>query len=156
MAGTNIGQPPSYFWPYAGRDNSVAGLRKGGREGEYLTDRLTDEAERFIDENKDRPFFLYFPHYAVHMPLQAKPAILKKYKAKPPCGGQKNLVYAAMIESVDQSVGRIQRKLQRWASPSGHSSCSPPTTAACGRRPPPTRPCGRARAFPMKAVSASP
>jgi arylsulfatase A-like enzyme len=115
VAGTNIGQPASYFWPYAGKRNSVPGLREGGRDGEYLTDRLTDEAEKFIEHNKDRPFFLYFPHYAVHMPLQAKPAILEKYKAKPPCGGQKNPVYAAMIESVDQSVGRIQRKLQALA-----------------------------------------
>ncbi len=90
----------------------MPGLKKGGHEGEYLTDRLTDEAEKFIEQNKDRPFFLYFAHYAVHMPLQAKPAVLEKYKAKAPVGGQKNPIYAAMVESVDDSVGRIQRKLQ--------------------------------------------
>ena len=112
VAGTHFGHPASYFWPYEGKSHSVAGLKEGGHEGEYLTDRLTDEAERFIEQSKDRPFFLYFPHYAVHMPLQAKPAILAKYKAKPPCGGQNNPTYAAMIESVDDSVGRIERKLR--------------------------------------------
>ena len=42
-------------------------------DGEYLTDRLAAEAVKFIEANKDRPFFLYLPHYAVHTPLQAKP-----------------------------------------------------------------------------------
>ena len=112
VAGTHFGHPASYFWPYEGKSHSVAGLKAGGREGEYLTDRLTDEAEKFIDKNKDRPFFLYFSHYAVHMPLQAKAAVLEKYKAKTPQDGQKNPVYAAMVESVDDSVGRIQHKLQ--------------------------------------------
>jgi arylsulfatase A-like enzyme len=111
VGGSNIGQPASYFWPYQGKGNNVPGLKPGGRAGEYLTDRLTDEAERFIQQNHDRPFFLYFPHYAVHMPLQAKPVVLAKYKAKPPRGGQKNPTYAAMIESVDQSVGRILARL---------------------------------------------
>jgi arylsulfatase A-like enzyme len=112
VAGTHFGHPAAYFWPYEGKSHTVAGLKAGGQPGEYLTDRLTDEAEHFIERHKDRPFFLYFAHYAVHMPLQAKPAVLKKYQAKTPCGGQKNPVYAAMIESVDESVGRIERKLQ--------------------------------------------
>ena len=112
VAGTHFGHPASYFWPYEGKSHTVAGLKSGGHEGEYLTDRLTDEAEKFIDANRDRPFFLYFAQYAVHTPLQAKPGVLAKYQAKPPCGGQKNPTYAAMIESVDDSVGRILRKLQ--------------------------------------------
>ncbi len=58
----------------------MPGLKTGGHEGEYLTDRLTDAAESFIAQNKDRPFFLYLPHYAVHTPLEAKPAVLAKYK----------------------------------------------------------------------------
>jgi arylsulfatase A-like enzyme len=111
VAGTHFGHPASYFWPYEGKSHTVAGLKPGGHEGEYLTDRLTDEAERFIEQNKDRPFFLYFPHYAVHMPLQAKPELLAKYKAKAPAGGQNNPTYAAMVESVDDSVGRIEKKL---------------------------------------------
>jgi len=111
VAGSDIGHPASYFWPYKGKTHSVPGLTSGGHEGEYLTDRLTDAAESFIEQNKDRPFFLYFAHYAVHVPLQAKPAVLEKYKQKTPSGGQTNAVYAAMIEGIDDSVGRILRKL---------------------------------------------
>jgi arylsulfatase A-like enzyme len=112
IAGCDIGRPATYFWPYEGGTQTVPGLQVGGRKGEYLTDRLTDAAERFIEQNKDRPFFLYFAHYAVHVPLQAKPAVVAKYKAKAPPGGQTNAVYAAMVESVDDSVGRILRKLE--------------------------------------------
>ncbi|MGA2866619.1 MAG: sulfatase [Verrucomicrobiota bacterium] len=112
IAGGDIGHPASYFWPYEGKTHTVPGLKAGGQEGEYLTDRLTEAAEKFIEANKERPFFLYFAHYAVHMPLEAKPALLAKYRAKRPSGGQKNPVYAAMIESVDDSVGRLLRKLQ--------------------------------------------
>ena len=112
VGGGSLGSPPSYFWPYGAPNHAVPGLKAGGQAGEYLTDRLTAEAEKFIEQNKDQPFFLYFAHYAVHIPLQAKSAVLEKYKAKPPVGGQKNPVYAAMVESMDQSVGRIDRKLQ--------------------------------------------
>ena len=55
------------------------------------------------------------------MPLQAKPAVLAKYKAKPPCGGQNNPTYAAMIESVDDSVGRILHKLQSLGLDRAHA-----------------------------------
>lgn len=111
VAGTHWGQPASYFWPYEGRTHTVAGLKAGGHPGEYLTDRLTDEAERFIEANRDKPFFLYFPHYAVHTPLGGKQALIEKYQAKPVVDEQKNATYAAMIESVDDSVGRILKKL---------------------------------------------
>lgn len=111
VAGGDIGHPASYFWPYEGKTHTVPGLKLGGHAGEYLTDRLTDAAEDFIAQNKDRPFFLYFAHYAVHVPLQAKPALAAKYKAKAPRGEQTNAVYAAMVESVDDSVGRILRRL---------------------------------------------
>lgn len=81
--------------------------------GEYLADRLTDEGEKFIEENKDKPFLLYLAHFAVHIPLEAKKEILAKYEAKPkPAEGQNNAIYAAMIESVDQSVARIMRKIE--------------------------------------------
>jgi len=111
IAGTHFGHPTSYFWPYEGKSHTVAGLKPGGKEGEYLTDRLTTEAEKFIEESKDKPFFLYFPHYGVHTPLMARPDKLAKYKAKTPTGEQKNATYAAMVESVDDSVGRILKKL---------------------------------------------
>ena len=111
VAGGDIGHPASYFWPYEGKTHTVPGLKTGGSAGEYLTDRLTDAAEHFIEQNKAGPFFLYFAHYAVHVPLEAKPAVVAKYKNRAPPGGQTNAVYAAMVESVDDSVGRILRKL---------------------------------------------
>ena len=111
VAGSDIGHPATYFWPYQGKTSSVPGLKESGGPGEYLTDRLTDEAEKFIERNKEGPFFLYFAHYAVHQPLMANAEITAKYKQKPPQGGQKKPVYAAMVESVDQSVGRILAKL---------------------------------------------
>jgi arylsulfatase A len=79
---------------------------------EYLTDRLTEEAEKFIDANKDRPFFLYLAHYAVHIPLEAKKNLLAKYQAKArPDEAQNNPIYGAVVESADESVGRILKKL---------------------------------------------
>lgn len=80
-------------------------------KGEYLTDRLTDEAVSFIEDNKQNPFFLYLTHYAVHTPIQAKDKITERYKAKEPGKHHKNAKYAAMIESVDQSVARVVAKL---------------------------------------------
>src|SRR5262249_31986800 len=78
---------------------------------EYLTDRLAAEAEKFIEANKDRPFFLYLPHYAPHTPLRAKPGIQAKYKVTPKAGTQSNPAYAAMVESLDEAVGRVLKKL---------------------------------------------
>ncbi len=76
-------------------------------EGAYLADFLTDRAEDFIRRKKDGPFFLYLPHFGVHSPYQAKPDLIAKFKDKAPVGGHHDPVYAAMIASVDQSVGRI-------------------------------------------------
>ncbi len=107
IGGDHRGQPPSYFAPY--RIPSIA----EGPPGEYLTDRLTDEAERFIERNRQRPFFLYLAHYAVHTPIQAKKDLIEKYQVKAqPDAPHRNAVYAAMLESVDQSVGRIVGKLR--------------------------------------------
>lgn len=144
-----------YFSPYG-----MPGLTDGP-EGEYLTDRLTDEALKFISENKDKPFCLYLSHYAVHDPIQGRPDLVKKYEEKlakmeKPEGlpfilegnpdaenplnradlnnmvendkfqgfkifpnktvkikqFQDNVQFAAMVESVDESVGRIEAKLK--------------------------------------------
>ncbi len=81
------------------------------KNGEYLTDRLTDEAINFIEANKAGPFFLYLPHHAVHTPIQAKEQLIEKYKKKEPTDAHNNPTYAAMIESVDKSVGRLMAKL---------------------------------------------
>ena len=106
IAGCDKGQPPSYFSPYR-----IPTL-PDGPPGEFLSDRLTAEAVKFITENKERPFFLYLPHYAVHMPLMAKPGVIAKYKAKAdPSAPQHNATYAGLIESVDDSVGVLLRTL---------------------------------------------
>jgi len=80
--------------------------------GAYLTDRLTDEAVQFITRNKNRPFFLYLAHYAVHTPIQAKKPEIEKYRKKEKSGCHKHATYAAMIESMDESVGRIHSTLK--------------------------------------------
>ncbi len=111
--GTDIGQPPSYFDPYY-RNNKRNGISTlpPRKEGEYLTDRETDEAVRFIKEHKDTTFFLNLWHYAVHTPIQAKQEIVEKYKSKEPDDGQKNPKYAAMIQSVDEALGKIMVTLE--------------------------------------------
>ncbi len=81
-------------------------------ENPYLSEVLTDEAEQFIEANQERPFCLCLHHYAVHIPLEARERLIKKYEDKPkPKDGVNNPVYAAMVEHVDQSVGRILDKL---------------------------------------------
>jgi arylsulfatase A-like enzyme len=106
VAGTAAASPRSYFSPY-----SITTLPEGP-DGEYLTERLGNEAVRYIEENKGKPFFLYMPHFAVHLPIQAKAAGIDKYKAKLRHGlKHTNPTYAAMLESVDETMGRIRRKL---------------------------------------------
>jgi arylsulfatase A-like enzyme len=80
-------------------------------EGAYLADFLTDKAVDFIRRKKDEPFFLYLPHFGVHSPHQAKESLIAKFKDKPGVGGHDNPTYAAMIASVDESVGRVMETL---------------------------------------------
>jgi arylsulfatase A-like enzyme len=112
IAGDEAGSPRSYFAPFQRGGRFIPGLKQAP-DGEYLTDRLTAEAEKFIEQNRERPFFLYLPHYAVHIPMQAKPALIAKYEALPkPAMPQNNPVYAAMLESLDESAGRVLQKLE--------------------------------------------
>ena len=110
IGGGTMGTPPSHFWPY--RRRTAAGELvalpdlEGGDEGEYLTDRLTDEAIRWMTANASGPFFLYMSHYAVHTPIQAKAEIAAGY-GRGPVDNERWPLYAAMIESVDQSVERL-------------------------------------------------
>ena len=76
-------------------------------KGTYLADFLTDKAIDFIRRNKAGPFFLYLTHFGVHSPHEAKPELIAKSRAKTPVGGHNDPVYAAMIASVDESVGRV-------------------------------------------------
>jgi arylsulfatase A-like enzyme len=80
-------------------------------DGRYLTDVMTDESLKFIEQNRDGPFFLYLSHHAVHTPIQARKEIIEKYKKKKPSAEHNNPTYAAMIESMDQSVGAVCAKL---------------------------------------------
>ena len=130
IGGDWSGAPPTYFYPYERRNRRLETMPPGGQEGEYLTDRLTDESLTFLEANKDRPFLLYLSHYAVHTPLESKEALAAKYEAKAedlpepegprsePVYGryrtrlvQDHAVYAGMVQSVDESVGRVLDKL---------------------------------------------
>ncbi len=119
IGGTLWGAPPTYFYPYLGTGREPGAFRyvpqlTGGKPGEYLTDRLTDEAIKVIDRAGDRPFFLYLAHHAVHTPIEAKPAAVAKYEKKlRPALHHQNAKYAAMVESLDDSVGRVLERLER-------------------------------------------
>lgn len=126
------------FWPYVFRDQEIRWLdlpdhRLG--EKEYLTDRLNLEAIDFVERHKDKPFFLYLSHYAPHTILNGRPDLVDKYRAKHtpgPCtrqncyickdagltgdaehhwAGSYNPHLAAMLESIDQGIGLLSKKL---------------------------------------------
>ena len=117
VAGYDHGSPPTHFYPYKNPDkewNSAIPTLEGGKPGEYLTDRLTDEAVRFIERNAEKPFFLYLTHYAVHTPLEAPGGLIRKYERKlREDDSQFSAVYAAMIEKVDESLGRVLDAVER-------------------------------------------
>ena len=75
----------------------------------YLTDYFTDEAVNVIKQNRHRPFFLYLAHWGVHTPLQASKA---DYDALSNIPDHRRRVYAAMVRSVDRSVGRVMQALR--------------------------------------------
>ncbi len=106
IAGTRRGSPASYFGPF-----DLPGLQNS-EKGEFLTERLTEEALKFMEDSRNRPFFLYLPHFTVHLPLQARPEAIAKYQAKTRVDQpQHNPTYAAMVESFDRSVGAVLAKL---------------------------------------------
>jgi arylsulfatase A-like enzyme len=103
LAGDEAGSTNDFFYP-----DWKKKIPLDGKDGDYLTDRLTELAADFIRTSKDRPFFLYLPHFAVHTPIQGKPGKVRRYDAKSRPGDRHNYgEYAAMLESVDESVGRI-------------------------------------------------
>jgi arylsulfatase A-like enzyme len=145
---SRTGQVDSFFAPYKYRDRQIE--FPDAKPGEYLTDRLEAEAEKFIAANKDKPFFLFLSHYAPHVPFQAPPELVAKYEAKakqrvqggvvgaaspPRPGVQQNrgedaaptksepiiadkewrdyILYAAMMDSVDQNIGRLRQCLEK-------------------------------------------
>lgn len=135
IAGCEWGHPKSYFSPYQ------CPTLSDGEDGEYLTDRLTDEAIELIETAGDRPFFLNLWHYAVHIPIDSPPELVRKYEQKAADLGldridpfevgepfavwhqrdaritrrtiQSDPSYAAMIENLDTNVGRLMDALER-------------------------------------------
>jgi arylsulfatase A-like enzyme len=119
IGGCDKGSPPGgYYSPYKNPK------LKDGPDGEYLTDRLTDESIRFIAENKEGPFFLYLSFYTVHTPIQAAKKHIERYSSKRAALGidsiphktegegltkllQENADYASMVAAMDENVGRI-------------------------------------------------
>jgi len=134
VGGWSAGMPRSYWSPYSNP------MLPDGPEGEYLPDRLTDEAIRLVRTRRGEPFFLNLWYYLVHIPIQGKPALVEKYKAKAAAMGLDQLEafevgepfpcehlmrhrvlrrrfhgdpgYAAMIQSLDENVGRLLDVLQ--------------------------------------------
>ncbi|GAA2759489.1 sulfatase [Actinopolymorpha rutila] len=135
VAGCQLGHPPSYMSPYG-----IPAI-EDGPPGEYLTDRLTDEAVALVENAGDQPFFLNLWHYAVHTPIQAPEQLVRKYEEKARALGldqvdaiktgepmptwhqrheyvQRRVVqsdpgYAAMIENLDTNIGRLLDALDR-------------------------------------------
>lgn len=103
------GLPNSFFYPFF-NGKPYPKLLEDSKEGDYIDDVLTTRAIKFLTNNRDSAFFLSLNFYAPHVPIQGKPALVKKYAAKRAAGSYKALPndeYAAMVESIDANVGRI-------------------------------------------------
>lgn len=113
IGGWTHGSPPTHFFPYSKESTWNPSIKNltGGEKGEYLTDRLTDEAIDFIEKNKENPFLVYLTHYAVHTPLEAPKELVEKYKTILK-GTKIDPVYAAMVESVDTNIGKLLQKIE--------------------------------------------
>ncbi|MCI0541339.1 MAG: sulfatase [Verrucomicrobiales bacterium] len=121
IGGTHWGAPTTYFWPYRGAGRFGSEFRfvphlELGKPGEYLTDRLTDEALRVIDRVAEakQPFFLFLAYHAPHTPIEAKSNDIARFEKKlRPGFNHQNSAYAAMVKSIDDSVGRVLARLKR-------------------------------------------
>jgi arylsulfatase A len=102
VGGNHSGSPPRSAKPYFG-PFELPGLKAS--EGEFLTGKLTQAAASFIEQNRSNPFFLYLPHYTVHIPLGAPEAEVERHRAR--ARDLYNPVYAAMVETLDRSVGEV-------------------------------------------------
>ena len=127
FASNDAGAPGSYFAPYINTNfpaSNVPGL-EADADSTYLTDRLADLAVDYIETNRETPFLLVLSHYSVHTPLQAKKQDIERFRTteiatmyeEEQFGGttrltQDHAVYAAMVASVDESVGRVLQALE--------------------------------------------
>ncbi|MBI5770356.1 MAG: sulfatase [Verrucomicrobia bacterium] len=105
-------------WPGPGPAGSYvapwkfpAALAVASTPGEHIEDRLATEAIKFMTAHQDEPFYLNYWAFSVHAPYDAKKDLVEKYRAKaaqlPPGAGQRNPVYGAMVQSLDENVGRL-------------------------------------------------
>ncbi len=102
IGGNHSGSPPKSPKPYFGPWDLP---NLPGAAGDFLTERLAQEACGFIRQNAANPFLVYLSHYSVHIPLGAREADVARHKEK--AQGRYNPTYAAMVESLDQSVGLV-------------------------------------------------
>jgi arylsulfatase A-like enzyme len=102
IAGNAAGSPPKYFGPL-----DLPNLKL--ETGEFLTSRLALEGSRFVQDNPAKPFFLYESQFTVHIPLQAPQNLIEKYRKRNT--GDADPIYCAMVETADDSVGRLLRSL---------------------------------------------
>lgn len=131
----SAGATGDYFFPFPTEKGLSVVNPVEGKDGDYLTDRLTDEAVEYVQAHKGSPFLMVMAHYAVHTPIQAPEDVTKKYqrklrKAGTEVGGKKddadfvidrqgltktvqnNPTYAAMVQKTDDSLGRIMQALR--------------------------------------------
>lgn len=98
-----------YYFDAGANSKPMSATNVNGKE----TKEITDAALKFIEEKKDKPFFLYLPYYAVHLPLQAPEADIEYFKGKiDPKSAQNNTVYAGMVKELDRNVGRVMDKVK--------------------------------------------
>ncbi|MBM3498208.1 MAG: sulfatase, partial [Armatimonadetes bacterium] len=83
-----------------------------GEPGEHIEDRVSGEVVKFIRSNAAAPFYVNYWCFSVHSPWDAKPGLVEHYRAlRDPDAGQRNPVYAAMLHSLDEGVGRVMRAI---------------------------------------------
>ena len=117
----HLGQQGEHHPSNRGFDEAIVSMGKhydfvtipkvGYPQGTYLADFLTNKAVNFINQNKEKPFFLCVHHFGVHSPYEAKKELIERFQKKQGVGGHNNPTYAAMLFSVDESVGRILKTL---------------------------------------------
>jgi arylsulfatase A-like enzyme len=111
IAGTERAAPPSFHAPWR-----IPTLQPEGSPGGHLSDRLADEALKWLETVQGRPFFLYLPHFAVHTPIQGRADLVAKYQRKIAARGEaslthRNAAYAALTEGLDGAIGRVRQKI---------------------------------------------
>ena len=112
IGGTYWGAPATFFYPYRGawsaQDPELRYVPVGdGKDGDYLTDRLTDHALQQLQTYRDRPFFLNLWYHTVHTPIEAKAERTAQFRAKQPGERHRHVTYAAMLAALDENLGRL-------------------------------------------------